>query len=213
MRSTRSYSDVPWIASCATPWLTTVNPIDYAPCINVLSFDAVLIDWRGELIACPEDLRNLRTTVVLALIDGNLSLSVTTNETAHEAPAISGSADRLELVTAQDLCSAVINLRISARKLPPVTLYTPDHFPLSHQTGLDNVRKLRECGYHLLHHFLNLSSDCIVIKDLEHRFIAASDVFAKAHQLPLEQIFGKNELEIGTEEELVLGNPERGWKG
>ena len=57
------------------------------------------------------------------------------------------------------------------------------------------------------------TSDWIIVKDLEHRFLFATNAFVEAVGLPVGQLIGKNDLEIGSSEEDVYGNPATGWKG
>ena len=53
----------------------------------------------------------------------------------------------------------------------------------------------------------------MVIKDLEHRFLAVSNRFLKSTNKRAENVIGKNDLEIGIHEDVVLSNPTRNWKG
>ena len=55
--------------------------------------------------------------------------------------------------------------------------------------------------------------DWVIIKDLDHRFLAISDDFAQIVSRPKSDIIGRNDLEIGTDAQAVLGNPETGSTG
>lgn len=65
----------------------------------------------------------------------------------------------------------------------------------------------------LLHDVVDHLRDWVIIKDLDHRFLIVSDDFADTVGLPKAQIIGRNDLEIGTSREAVLGNPDTGWQG
>ncbi|MFK7890994.1 MAG: ATP-binding protein [Granulosicoccus sp.] len=68
-------------------------------------------------------------------------------------------------------------------------------------------------AYGLFQDIVNHSSDWIFLKDLEHRFLLASDSFARSAGLELRELLGKDDLQIGNSLEHVLGNPDKGWKG
>ncbi len=57
------------------------------------------------------------------------------------------------------------------------------------------------------------SSDWIFIKDLDHRFLLASDAYAREAGLTINQIIGMNDLELGNSPREVFGDPATGWKG
>lgn len=57
------------------------------------------------------------------------------------------------------------------------------------------------------------SSTMLVIKDLQHRFLYANEAYLEHIQLRLDDILGRDDLEIGRTSELVLGNEESGWPG
>lgn len=57
------------------------------------------------------------------------------------------------------------------------------------------------------------TSDWILIKDLQHRFVVAGEHFAATAGVPLDRIIGFDDLEIGSSTEAVLGNPETGEIG
>ena len=60
---------------------------------------------------------------------------------------------------------------------------------------------------------VDYSSDWIIVKDLDHRFLLVSDAFAEEAGLSSDEIIGKNDLEIGNTPIEVFGDPETGWKG
>lgn len=65
----------------------------------------------------------------------------------------------------------------------------------------------------ILNTVMKHSNDWMVIKNLENQFLYATRKFCDAHKLPVEGVIGKNDLEIGTSPELVLGKPGTDWKG
>ena len=52
------------------------------------------------------------------------------------------------------------------------------------------------------------ASDWIIIKDLEHRFMVAGEHFAACAGAPIDEIIGKDDLEIGSSVDAVMGNSE-----
>lgn len=65
----------------------------------------------------------------------------------------------------------------------------------------------------LLRTIIDNIPDWIVIKDLDHRFVLVNQSFADHRKLTVDDIIGKNDLELGDPEEAVLGNPETGHLG
>lgn len=76
-----------------------------------------------------------------------------------------------------------------------------------------NIDVLNQPEVTLLQAVANHANDWLILKDLDHRFLLVSESFAKVVGLPREQIIGRNDLEIGSNEEAVFGNPETGWIG
>ncbi len=72
----------------------------------------------------------------------------------------------------------------------------------------DNVSQLR-----LLQQLCETQTEPCVIKDLEHRFIHANSAYCAFVGWTLDQMTGKNDLEMGRSRELVLGDPVTGWPG
>jgi len=67
--------------------------------------------------------------------------------------------------------------------------------------------------YSLLQSLVDYSSDWIILKDLDHRFVLASDAFVQHTGYSLEELVGKNDLDIGSSEADVFGDPETGSVG
>ena len=76
-----------------------------------------------------------------------------------------------------------------------------------------NINVLNQPEVTLLQAVANHANDWLILKDLDHRFLLVSESFANVVGLPREQIIGRNDLEIGSSEEAVFGNPETGWIG
>ena len=106
---------------------------------------------------------------------------------------------RLELVNTYELGSALLDARIARLLQADRHLSTQKLISENAQTILDTVMKH--------------SNDWMVIKSLDHRFLQVSKKFCHAFGKTPEEIIGKNDLEIGTSPELVLGKPGTDWKG
>ncbi|TAG91213.1 MAG: PAS domain S-box protein [Oscillatoriales cyanobacterium] len=65
----------------------------------------------------------------------------------------------------------------------------------------------------LLRAVIDKSSDWIFAKDQDFRCILANNSFAQAIGKTVEEIIGKNDLELGFAEELVFGNPAENMRG
>ena len=57
------------------------------------------------------------------------------------------------------------------------------------------------------------ASDWIIIKDLKHRFVVAGKNFADCAGAPIDEIIGRDDLEIGGSVEAVMGDPDNGNPG
>jgi len=179
----------------------------YAPDINMHDYDAAFIDCRGIEISYPFSAGFERSAdrpnMTIALVDENTCLP---DDSANGSPGINLS--NLELVTEAELDSAVLKLRLNAstrRKSTPAN-------------AGDNVKSsatniVKDNAYQILQAFVRNSTDWIVVKDLDNRFVIASDRFLKSQNMSADEVIGKNDLEIGTSAELVLGNAEKNWKG
>ncbi len=65
----------------------------------------------------------------------------------------------------------------------------------------------------LLRTIIDTSPDQIIVKSRENRFLLVNQAFANKAGLPVNEIIGKNDIEIGDDEELVKGNPGKGIIG
>ena len=73
---------------------------------------------------------------------------------------------------------------------------------------LDNI-----LGSHLLEQLGSTQSTPMAVKDRDHRFVYVNEAFASKVGRTIEELLGKNDLELGCPENLVLGDPETGWLG
>jgi PAS domain S-box-containing protein len=65
----------------------------------------------------------------------------------------------------------------------------------------------------LLQTVINSTPDWIFIKDKEHRIRLANKGYSDSMKIPVEEMLGKNDLELGFPEEIVKGDPEKGIRG
>lgn len=65
----------------------------------------------------------------------------------------------------------------------------------------------------LLRTIINATPDWIFLKDLNHRYRLINQSHAQAMGLTVEDFIGKNDLELGFPEDVVKGNPEKGFVG
>jgi len=65
----------------------------------------------------------------------------------------------------------------------------------------------------LLQTVVNHTSDWLFIKDLEHRFLAVSEEYVNSLERSLDNVIGKNDLEIGFSRDVVLGSDKADWQG
>ena len=151
--------------------------------------DALIVDWRGQQIHQARDAHK-KTDLIpsIAVVDSDQSI-----------PDDFSVCDVADLVTFDDIRSKAFRWRLQQlcqRFLVPLEINTAAF-----------------SGIHVLHQVVDHLTDWVIIKDLEHRFLLISDGFAKTVCLPKNEIIGKNDLEIGTDPEAVLGNTETGWRG
>lgn len=53
----------------------------------------------------------------------------------------------------------------------------------------------------------------LMVKDRDHRFVYVNEAFAGTVGRPVVELLGRNDLELGRPERLVLGDPSTGWPG
>jgi len=81
--------------------------------------------------------------------------------------------------------------------------------------ALQNARQYEQVrqSEQLVRAIIDSTPDWIYIKDRQHRYLMVNQSYARSVHLPVEEIVGKDDLEIGHPEELVKGNPEKGIRG
>ena len=65
----------------------------------------------------------------------------------------------------------------------------------------------------LMRTIIDATPNWIVVKDISHHYALVNQSFADSRQLSVAEIIGKNEIEIGYDEDMVKGNPEKGLRG
>ena len=60
---------------------------------------------------------------------------------------------------------------------------------------------------------IDATTDVIFIKDRQHRYILVNEGYANPFHMHVDELIGKDDLELGFPEELVKGNPEKGLRG
>jgi len=155
--------------------------------IDLSCHDAFFNDCRGTKISCPVKTMAAQPIVTIALVDENSFLP----------PNSVASNPKLELTTEAELNSAVLKLRLDACRRQQSRPANAD---------CSDTSFIQDNAYEILQAFVQHSTDWIVVKDLNHRFMIASDRFLKSQDKSAHEIIGKNDLEIGTSRELVLGN-------
>ena len=58
-----------------------------------------------------------------------------------------------------------------------------------------------------------LSTTPMMVKDRDHRFVYVNEAAACILGHPVEELIGKNDLDLGRPRDLVLGDPSTGWPG
>ena len=114
-----------------------------------------------------------------------------------------------ELVSEEDILSNLISLKCKARRKQHLsTKQTPGK-----RLPSDMDKLIAENALTILQTVMQYSTDWMVVKDLDHRFLLASEKFCETTQKNKQDIIGKNDLEIGTPEELVLGDQAGNLRG
>jgi signal transduction histidine kinase len=151
--------------------------------------DALVLDWRTRDLTCTATLGSAPGDIVsIAIIDADQAIS--------ESLSVAHVTD---LVSIDDIRSTAFVWRLQS-------LVNRFHQPLAvDKQQLPEMELLLEIVDHL--------TEWVIVKDLDHRFLVVSSDFARTVGLSRSEIIGRNDLEIGTDEEAVLGNPETGWRG
>jgi PAS domain S-box-containing protein len=65
----------------------------------------------------------------------------------------------------------------------------------------------------LMRSIIDSSPDWIIVKSRENQYMLVNQAFSDYNGIPVEDMIGKDDIEIGFDEELVKGNPEKGIPG
>ncbi|MGQ7846069.1 ATP-binding response regulator [Granulosicoccus sp. 3-233] len=167
----------------------SVHRISQSLDVDSDAYDALILDWRQQDVdQAVTRLKKLDHLPLIAVIgpDQYLSDQVCRCET-------------VEFAILQDLESTAFRCRLQRmiqRNATPLSVNMPQ-MPMTR----------------LLYQVVDCLRDWVIIKDLDHRFLMVSDDFARTVCLPRSDIIGRNDLEIGTEPQAVLGNPDTGQTG
>ncbi|NND89974.1 MAG: response regulator [Granulosicoccus sp.] len=166
-----------------------ISRVTAAELVDPSAHDLLIVDWRHRDLSQPES-RPMACCRVpyIAVIDEKQGV-----------PGIIDDTGLVDLVGIEEIGSAAFGWRVK-KTLQRTRL------PLS-------LDVLASPEAQLLQQLVDNLTDWAIVKDLEHRFLLVGEDFARTVGLSKEDIIGKNDLEIGTPKEAVLGNPETGWAG
>lgn len=77
------------------------------------------------------------------------------------------------------------------------------------QQALDEAKQANK----LLETVINATPSLVFVKDHQFRFLLVNHSFAESFNTPVESIIGKDDLELGVPESLVLGDPDQKIRG
>ncbi len=156
---------------------------------EVLSFNALLVDWRnGDADVAKQFASRGGRSPVVAL--------VSEDQQYPGAPLLAGFND---FVCASELTGSSFKLRLhrlDCRYRDPISVVS---------TNTPEAK--------LLQTVVNQTSDWLFIKDLDHRFLAVSEEYTNSLDKELSSVIGKDDLEIGFSEDVVLGSDSADWPG
>jgi signal transduction histidine kinase/DNA-binding response OmpR family regulator len=166
-----------------------VDGIDQCDAEEVLSFNVLLVDWRnGDLDIAKQFASRAGRSPVVALVSND-----------QQYPDLHLLAGFNDFICASELTSSSFKLRLhrlDSRYRDPISVVS---------TNTPEAR--------LLQTVVDQTSDWLFIKDLDHRFLAVSQEYTKSIDKELSSVIGKNDLEIGFAEEVVLGSDTADWPG
>lgn len=168
--------------------LLKTSPIPIVSANDAISTDIRIIDARTEV---PLTIDPAQPALV---VFNPTSLAAEFNNSLHAL-----NTENIELITDTELDSPALLLRLQLWQSR-----------IQHPATEDIVRAN---AHAILQSVMRESNDWMVLKGLENRFLLASAYACKSFQLSESEIIGKNDLEIGTPEELVLGKPGTHWLG
>lgn len=157
-------------------------------------YDVCIVNCQGNEISITEEHGQINAKVVFALVD----------EHSYLPEKHSDKNAELELITEAELDSDILRLRIESR-LRTIQIQKRQ---LSKENDI-----VKENAYEILQLVMRYSTDWMVVKDLDHRFALVTNRYLENNQKEATEVIGKNDLEIGTPKELVLGSKEKDWEG
>ena len=163
--------------------LDTANPSD------ALDYDCILVDWRDANPDVAQFFLALAGSIpTIALINSD--------QEQGDLNLIAGFND---FVCVEEIGLSTFQLRVRrliSRYKDPMSL-TSTNSPEAQ----------------LLQTVVNHSTDWVFIKDLQHRFLAVSEEYASSLERSFDSVIGKNDLEVGFSEDVVLGSERADWRG
>ncbi len=154
-----------------------------------VTYDCLLVDWRDNNEEVAQYFCALAgREPVVALINSEYELS--------NSELLVGFND---FVCEQEFSLASFRLRLNVllrRYKDPITI-TSTNAPEAQ----------------LLQSVVNHASDWLFIKDLDHRFLAVSEEYASSLERSLDNVIGKNDLDVGFSKDVVLGSEKADWQG
>ncbi len=154
--------------------------------------DARVVDVRSGQFQFPAALAERTTPAFLLVIDQHTSSDFIDSLNLSAQSAV-------EMITLAEISSPVFELRLSMLCKRAAAQTTGD--------------VVRDNAYSILRTVMQLSNDWMVLKGLDHKFLLASKTFCSQFGLTEDEILGKDDLEIGTPRDLVLGKPDTNWIG
>lgn len=151
--------------------------------------DVLIVDWRRkDLASATSSMPFTRNVPVMLIVNPQQSV-----------PEDLTSKHVTDLITPDEIGTTALSWRLAQtikRFQSPLGINTPNSPEIQ-----------------LLHQVVDLLNDWVVIKDREHRYLEVSESFAQSVGMSKDRIIGKNDLEVGIDREVVMGNPRTGWSG
>lgn len=183
------------LEGCHQPLFEALSRLGELHCIDTRAtlhpsrHDVLIIDGRSQdLASITRSMPFTRSVPVMLVVNPNQSI-----------PDDLTNKHVTDLITPDEIGSTALSWRMVQtikRFQSPLGVDTP-HSP----------------EIQLLHQVVDLLNDWVVIKDTEHRYLEVSESFAQSVSMSKDQIIGKNDLEVGIDREVVMGNPRTGWAG
>lgn len=175
--------------------------LQFLPAGDLLKADVLMIDARAHL-----DVGLQGNDSITGLLEASGSMPIVVVVGEHCAGDdylndLCGKVDpqRVELLSELEITSNIPLMRVGLL--------------MRRNSAKQEADVLRKNAHSVLQSVMQYSNDWMVVKDLDHRFLLVSRLFCEAYGKSAAEIIGKNDLEIGTSRDLVLGKPDTDWKG